>query len=384
MSGLRSQTFRIKRGADGFKRSGDKLGAYLPPNDVEWVPGSVPQVVSVSGSLVNGEELIISGAGFSAHRQRQLIYIDPDSVGTGEAHPEQKGYTGNATYLAREDSSFFGSKVLHAEAYGEAFPTACVQLDTASPEMFFEGWMRSKLPNYSSPPPGGDAPQVKLWRMVGGAGGQSAQNVWPTVGFNYLGVSMVCYGRPPEGTNWSGKDIPNMDSTEWSEWIRFTAYGRLHDSAGERYALTSRPDLFSQGNSGFNAPSGSVYPGRFYGEPLAMPMLPENPDESLTLYPDAPGFQRLFFPYFHRNWQSTEIQVTHILVNDSPERVVLGNAATWNAVTETKRVSLETLSRTTNTVRVRLRLGPLISGPLYLYVVNRDGKYNETGFQLRG
>ena len=41
MSGLRSQTFRIKRGADGFKRSGDKLGVYVPPAPGEYAHGGL-------------------------------------------------------------------------------------------------------------------------------------------------------------------------------------------------------------------------------------------------------------------------------------------------------------------------------------------------------
>ena len=78
MSGLRSQTFRIKRGADGFKRSGDKWGVGLPPSEGA-VSGGTAALAFSAPALEHGQELTITTDGtfdFGARGQAAPVLWD--------------------------------------------------------------------------------------------------------------------------------------------------------------------------------------------------------------------------------------------------------------------------------------------------------------------
>ena len=366
----------IKRGSDGRKRSWLPDGS-LPVGDVGGTPGG-PVIAQASGSLVDGQTMTLTGS-FSARRSKPLFYQNFDDGVVGQLHP---AFEGNAAgYQVQESPSPFGSRIMRTVAYRTDLLGAHVELPEYTDEIFFEAWHRSKLSRYIYPTPEGeDGHQVKLWRAVGGTMGQSAQDITPHLGFNYLNDGVNCYASPKTGVgdgNYGGKPVPEMGTGVWSEWIRFTGYSRMHPTEGERYALTSRPDVFSNGNKGFNSPvSGSIYPGAFKGEKFS------NWAENWSYEPH--GFKRLYLPYFHRSTQETEIEVAHIYINDSPERVVLGDAPTWDTVKESKRITAETLLRNSTELTFRVRLGPLSTGPVYAYAVNEDGKYNANGYLLRG
>ena len=128
---------------------------------------------------------------------------------------------------------------------------------------------------------------------------------------------------------------------------------------GERYIkIGAINDFTFSGFPGghFASPDGSVAPPEWKGSQV---IARDANFEGLL--------QRIFMPYYTRSDQSTISRIDRLFANDSPERVVVGDASTFTGCAPEKRFVLRQNSRTGNQIEVDIdSLGPLSAGPVYL------------------
>ena len=392
MSGLRSQTFRIKRGADGFKRSGDKLGIGLPP-DVE------PLIQAISGSLSQSGSLIISGSNFTAKRNGQLLFRDFDEDVASLGDP-LLGFDHGLTepYRYSDDGAFVGNRFARCNMQGGYNFDTRVVLDGSFKELFCEHWVKV-LPEYigsdaDTPNDPGDSPQIKFTRLSPSIDDDAKPN--PSLGMTDIGVTggVGCYNylSTADGTI---TPSPAVNLPYDNTWARISMYCRLSSTPGaadgERYIKTSKSHGATNSTQHirglgehFASPTGAVPIEAWRGEQIVTQR--EAPDA----YTLGEHFRSVFLPFYTRGYQRTVIGVDCLMINDSPERVVLSNRSTWTASynvadTTAKAVIQKTLERSPQSITVHQRVVDHFgqSGAVYAYIVNSDGRYNETGYLVR-
>nr|BBJ03797.1 hypothetical protein YBY_16450 [Marinobacter nauticus] len=343
-------------------------GGGLPGEPTE--PTGSPVINSVSGSFTEGAQATITADNLTAKRNGQLRFIDfkdeiLDQKVTGITQD-----SGTPGYVAKS-GGIFGGVMAECHAIQQSLNTAAIVLEQGEQELFFEGWAHIQTPDFDS---GGDE-QIKLFRIVPGSSlGDSAQNQNPTINF-MVHTAFIVVGQPDvnPGSWYANGTFP------WNEWSRWTMYLRLGDEGianGERYAKVGAINKWTySGVPGghFASPTGAVHESEWRGEP------------QVTCDSATTGLlQRIFMPYYTRSDQETISRIDRLYLNDSPERVVVGDASTWGACDPNKSFILRQVSRNNSEVVVDVdTLGPLSSGPVYLYVFNSDGLYNEAGYLWR-
>lgn len=364
---------RIRSGALSGPRHG---GLWVPdgapvPDTNGWTEGQPPVLTAVSGTFADGETLTIVGGNFSAHRDGHLAFADfsTEIIGQPVLSLTHENIPGRAQYLGANESPLFGSKFARVSASGVEIDAAIIDLPSHYREIFFEGWSRTvRVGDFS-----GDA-QIKYWRLSGGHAFSSAQvpGSEPTLGSTHAATGFTSYYSP--GAYASYSSTPPVDN----EWTRFSMYVKVGDPGianGHRLIKTSKSGSFRYSGSDFKSPSGVHSADSWDCDNLVT-------DDGQSLV--HPGIGRLFVPYYHRSRQTTQIDIAHVSINDSRERVVVGDAPTWSACTPSKTFILPHIARDSDTIQVRAVTGPLgVVGPAFLYVINKDGMCNASGYQVR-
>jgi len=75
-----------------------------------------------------------------------------------------------------------------------------------------------------------------------------------------------------------------------------------------------------------------------------------------------------------------KVYIDNMYVNNTQARVEIGNAATFNACT--KREIQPSSAWASGSITVKLNKGTLSSGTAYLYVIDKNGKYNTNGYAI--
>lgn len=349
---------------------GFEAAANLPAP--AWVAGQEPVISSVFGSFAEGSTVTIAGSNFSSKRRGQLAFINFEGETLGELVTSVAQDASGPQYVATDTDPLFGSIYARCHAIQESLGTAAVLLGQEYQELFFEGWTRYSAPDFDDP---SDA-QIKFWRMVPGLTlGETAQNRSPTiVSISEQGNGFTVSAHPEEyiAGIWYGGGAPPQNV--WEPWTLFLKIGDPNVANGKRYAKIGDKVNFTYSSSGHFASPNDVVPASAWdGEDII------TNDGSLE-----GGLGRLFLPYYTRSAQETISEVDRIYLNDSPERVCVGDASTWAACTRTKTFILKQLDRQTDQIDIEVdALGPLATGPAYLYVFNQDGKFNTNGFLWR-
>lgn len=235
-----------------------------------------------------------------------------------------------------------------------------------------------------------DQPQIKMTRVVRGTGQYDAQGlsgidcIQESGGVDLSGGPLLAAAE--DGIESGGTDRRGYGATPSSDaWVKQTFYCKRSDldtPNGKAYIKIGSAHKFSNSghpaNGHLGAPDGSLI-------------------SSMHLYDSTPFvnnqtgksnvdlvYQRVMLPYYQRQYQNTEISITNFYVNTSPERVVIGDASTWNACDHTKTYTVPTVSRDNGLISFEFLTSSLITSSRYAYVVNRDGIYNQNGFALEG
>jgi hypothetical protein len=93
------------------------------------------------------------------------------------------------------------------------------------------------------------------------------------------------------------------------------------------------------------------------------------------------GMTKAWLPFFKRNSSQIDSYVDGVFINDSLERVELGNASTW--IASTKRVIQEQTNRGSSSIVFNCYEANFVaSDDVYAFVFNTDGEYS-TGHLIR-
>lgn len=364
MAKLKNNTFPIAFAFDSKRRSWRKDGSA-------YIPGQGPELLGVSGTFSQGSVLNLQVRNATAKRNGQVFY---DNFEGGTVGQPLEGYHHSVKpYVYEQDTPFSGTKMARVYMDGSTYSYATRKiLNEPLNEIFVEAWARITTTTNDT-----ENAQIKLFRAVNGTVDDHTRQ--PNIGWTWLqnhGGSNTVYqagGADPNG--WYGTSPTD------AQWESFTLYCKLSDldvSNGKRYAKTSLDDSWNN----------SSYPGGHFASPTGVvPASAWDGEEIATLSSaggelDGEDFGQLFLPFFTRQPQIQNIDIDCLFINDSPERVVVGNASTWSECT--KRLIQPMQSRSETIISVVVEEGNFTEADnKYLYVFNSDGTYNETGFQLQ-
>lgn len=408
---------------------------YIPD---DWIAGDPPTISSMSGTFANGNTITLTGGNFSKKRQGQVFFTDFASDTVGQQAAGLTYFAGSEpNYLVdNTQSPPLGTKSIRLEANLQNMGTTTYEFAANTDEVFFEVWSRVNPVLFHQPntwsiatpysiwervkhinPQNGlfynyesktalntgntpcyhngtsyvvdetnwlrlDQPQVKLFRVVDGTGTDSGQGR-PVGMLAILEADGALYAQSEDGGlvgGHSGYGTMPPSNT----WVKYTYYvkrGALDVANGQTYLKVG--STFNIRSSSHPAgghmasPSGAI-PATQYTYAGTSFVNNETGKTNQGLY-----YRRIFMTYFHRSYQHTIVDIAHMFINDSPERVVIGDAATWNACDHTKTYTCKSISRDTTTLSFTAATSSNITGALYAYVVNRDGVYNTNGYQVR-
>lgn len=404
----------------------------------DWIAGDPPTISSASGTFANGNTITLTGGNFSKKRQSQVFFTDFAGDTVGQQASGLTYFAGSEPkYLVdNTQSPPIGTNCLHVDANLVGIGTTTYEFASNTDEVFFEVWSRinpiifnqtntwdiatpypagervkyinpnngnffnfeSKLtPNIGNPPyyyNGAayvvdatnwlilDQPQIKLFRIVDGTGTDSGQGR-PVGMLAIMEAIDGVYAQSEDGGLVGGHAGYATMPTN-NTWVKYTFYVKrsaLDTANGQTYlkigsAFNFRTSSHPAGGH-LASPSGAI-PATQYtyaGTPFV--------NNETGKANQGLAYRRIFMTYYHRTTQHTIIDIAHMFVNDSPERVVIGDASTWNACDHTKTYTCKSVSRDTDTLSFVAATSSNITGALYAYVVNRDGIYNTNGYQVR-
>lgn len=343
----------------------------------DWTAGQPPVIESVSGTFQVGQQATISVSNLSAKRNGQLYFENAEgfAVGADFFGGQLVGNNETLPYVVSDDSALFGSRFARRVATQQSLTATAVDLAGSYRDLFFEAWQRFVLTDFTSSP---DGPQVKNFRFV------SDDAAWDLMGrpdfgssFNAAGDHTIYQRQTDGGAN---SETGYAVRPSQNQWFRITQYLLWSDAGvanGKRYFKTSADQDISNGSypaeGHWASPAGVVAPAEWDGEEIVT----DNGS-------GGTGTSHVVLPFYTRSDQTTTMDVDRLFINDSPERVMVGDASTWIACDPYKAFILPQVTRDNGEVVVDIdALGPLATGPVYLYVCNQDGLYNEVGYEWR-
>lgn len=177
------------------------------------------------------------------------------------------------------------------------------------------------------------------------------------------------YGSAPDSTVWAKQTFyvkkSDVDAANGKAYLKI---GATH-----KFSLSAQPP-----NGHLGAPDGSLISSMHLYDST---QFINNQTGKTNL---NKKYRRVMLPYYQLEHQNTIIDCANLLVNDSPERIVVGDASTWDACDHTKSYSLPSVTRDNGVISAEFIESALIPSNRYFYVVNRDGVYNQNGFLRAG
>ncbi len=408
---------------------------YIPD---DWIAGDPPTISSMSGTFANGNTITLTGGNFSKKRQGQVFFTDFASDTVGQQAAGLTYFAGSEpNYLVdNTQSPPLGTKSIRLEANLQSMGATTYEFAANTDEVFFEVWSRvnpvifhqtntwsagstysigdrvkyinpnngifynfeSKLGSNIGNPPyyynGAsyvvdatnwlilDQPQIKLFRIVDGTGTDSGQ-ARPVGMLAIMETIDGVYAQSEDGGLVGGHSgyAPMPTNNTWVKYTFYVKRSALDTANGQTYLKIGSAFNFSTSShpagGHLSSPSGAI-PATQYtyaGTPFV--------NNETGKANQGLAYRRIFMTYYHRSYQHTIVDIAHMFINDSPERVVIGDAATWNACDHTKTYTCKSISRDTTTLSFTAATSSNITGALYAYVVNRDGVYNTNGYQVR-
>lgn len=176
--------------------------------------------------------------------------------------------------------------------------------------------------------------------------------------------------------------ITITDPTYPDNWVKHCMYHKLATNDATQDALQMYKmfgEYATEENFTRSAVPGGHFGSRDGSEPpeswIPTPQFDRNPLQELM--------KSVILPYFVRTSQGVENSVATFFVNDSRERVYLANEQTWATVTHKNSMIQPMSGRTTSQITCTIERGNLDFGqPVYAYVFNENGLWNEEGFRV--
>ena len=219
--------------------------------------------------------------------------------------------------------------------------------------------------------------QIKLARAISVSDDHTSE---PSVGITYI---------PPTGTlventsgNGAGQSFfgPNPTEDTWETYSFYLELGTLNTQDGARWLKANGSDDWTY--SGFPGENYSSVSddGTNGNQNPPDAWLPNYNIETLGGTPSETFIRYLLLPFFKRDDDAYGIWIDQLSINDSLEAVFISPQATWTlARADYESMVIQPMtSRASGEVVVSCETGDL-GATRYLYVVNQNGKANETG-----
>ncbi len=358
------------------------------------VIGDAPAITAISGTFGQGNSLTLSGS-FSAKRNGQIAYIAGDPAKLGQIDEKIVGFSGESTgtgYTHDNTRSFgkSGVSLLADFAGNSGVGRHTIRLPQRSKALFLSAEIYADLSSWDVSEAG---PQIKFMRLLSQDG---LHYGFPEVhhqlasfdnrlnpAFRLDGYGGNNAGTFPDLVN-GGSWARNSERDEMDrKWNRHILFARLPDpidgSNGQRFAriIDHLANRQIPTNRDYTDPSLETDVFSFFC-PATLPYTDS--------YGGVAALERFDFlhatlPFYQLSIPNLKVWADCIYVNDTPERVELGNAPTMDACT--KLVVQRQVTRTSTGIEIQVEEGNLqASDPVYVFAVNDDTQYTQ-GFLIR-
>lgn len=369
-----------------FVRATNEAGSSEYSNGasgVPAIPGAGPVISSVTGTIAQGEIVTISGSNFSTYRSSTMFFTDFSEGEIGSAVIDAINWLGGTAgaepqnYLFSDDTPRTGGTIARANAVETSPGNLWAELGGLQ-ECYVEFAHRKVKPVWGVE--GEKSPQIKTARLVAGTRISDRPHIGITEQNTIDGAPK---GRPTlvstfeEGAGKSTIYYPSTadgDGIAYTEgeWYRDSLYMRVSDpdaANGEWWFRTSLRNQWYAGGIGvFQTPDA-------WSEPPSVTRTHTDPENLL---------ERMFFPFYSRDHQTTIVDLDYIYINDSRERVMLSTSPVLTASVDYDHVCCPTISKTSGDIQTKLLLDALPPGvAVYAYVFNHDGTANQNGYLIR-
>ena len=327
--------------------------------------GAGVAVVGVDGPLAHGSTVTLCGCGFGTKSPvAPILYDDFESGAAGEIVSGPRWSTGSSTpgneprYSSAEVRAAAGQSQSAFQSFVGAYNSSLTVSDLAGlDELYFHGW-------YRATPSGAPTRNTKLLLLVGtqdfGAPAVRFFDMYypdspDAAGHNQFDPCSGEYQGDPEDDAWHDASLhPN----EWVRMEGFVHLGTTGQRDGHVWLQRRGDDFVDRG--------------------------PESPQALLRN--DGCDYDRLHIWSYHADDEGSptpglELYWDEVYVDSTQARVELGNAATRSSSTH---FEIQIPSAWSDTyVDIRVNRGTLPPGQqAYVYVVDRDGNANESGYPV--
>lgn len=352
----------------------DSSGVNYPDGGA---PLSPPSISSHSGTLVQDATITLTG-GFTAERSGQLLFLTGNPALNGTCATEFVPINGGALNPASPDcwkhatdQSFSGSgaSIKFTKAAGNAIEGAHNSkflLPERAREIYYSYTSRVVMTDWTSQSGG----QIKMGRLSTVENSHSFEPVFGHTDIrNGSATAIQYYSTLPTYTNMKYSDGTTNVLAEdtFGKWTRHEEWVKLPDYPSKNQATVG----FWAG--GLICDDEEIF--RLQGAPEEIALITETPDENWEYSWQEYTIDKVLIPFYVRSWMDCVVHDDCIYINDSPERVELGNSPVLHECT--KKVVQEQLSRSASSIQFKARLGNLLtSDNIYAFVVNSDGQYS--------
>lgn len=326
-----------------------------------WDSTAAPIINSSSGTFADGNTITLNGSNFSAAASvRFFTDFSNDTVGQRASGLYYWVSSGGADYLVTSGATDVGSgKFLRSNPVQDSYQTVTYEFTSDKSEVFLEAWCRADRQDFTSTP---DAAQIKMFRLCPGTGESSMQALPQALNLILeSNDSMACEARPASFTGYAA--VGAFVNNTWAKFTLYKKIGEPYNKIGKQLIKMGSTDAFKSGGINLQSPTGQ-YPDSSWDCELQV----TNDATTIGQY-----FRRVAMPYFQRSQQTTVMDISQLYISDSQERVVIGNASTWDACDHTKTITAKILYRNNSQIQFVAKQGYFTTGNIYAYVVNHSG-----------
>lgn len=326
-----------------------------------WDDEAVPVINNKSGTFADGQTITINGSNFStAANTRFFTDFSGDTIGQ-RASGLYYWSGGGADYLVESGSPQVGNgRYLRSNPIQDNFQPVHYEFSQDQSEIFAEFWCSADRIDFTSSP---DAAQIKMFRFCPGTGESTLQGL--PQAFNMIlesTDSMACEARPNSITGFA--PAGGFANATLTKFTMYKKIGEPYNKNGKQLVKMGSVNAFKYSGASLQSPTGQYADASW--------------DCELQVTNDATTigkfFRRISLPYFQRTQQTSDVKISQIYIQGgSQERVVIGDAATWDACDHSKTITAKTVSRSNSQIQFVAQQGYFTSGNVYAYVINHSG-----------
>lgn len=347
-------------------------------------PGAAPEISSFSGTFGQGNTMTLNGS-FSAERDGMVAYMRGDPNNLGASPAELVDFNGSAAsdYKHSTERAFGKSGASLRADWFDGNPQnngANIRLPAKSRKLFLSAEVFMDLSGWNADTSGtAAAPQVKFMRLLGESGShttlptQHIQTKWfdsrngAGVGLDYPFSTNIGNFRNEQGASFDWGSPPGL--TGWQRWILYGEVSTTETSEdGRMFArmINHVDNTIHHCDRTYVDGSPTMHSDRSWLAPAV-----KNFEHGAN--PD-PRWINAMLPFYKINVDNLVVFVDLVGVNDTPERVELGNNPSMDDCT--KLVLQKQLSRNGSTITFEVEEGNFAATDnIYAFVVNGDTQY---------